>query len=184
MQADGPVPSRDRGVAFALAEQSRGRLQKHLVKLVPTLYRYTFDPNPKIAAAMKQVWEALVPEPKKTLAAHLPQVLDHVTAGLTDRLWRAREASCSALAELLAGRTWDEVGACLPDMQQKLMRALDDIKESVRKAALSAWRALTSVAARLCDQGAAPRGQAVALLEGLLPTLLELGISHAQVPRA
>ena len=44
-----------KGVAFALAEQSRGRLQKHLDKLVPALYRYTFDPNPKIAAAMKQV---------------------------------------------------------------------------------------------------------------------------------
>ena len=42
-------------MAFALGEVSRERLQKHLHKLVPTLYRYTFDPNPKIHAAMKQV---------------------------------------------------------------------------------------------------------------------------------
>ena len=31
-------------MAFALGEVSRERLQKHLHKLVPMLYRYTFDP--------------------------------------------------------------------------------------------------------------------------------------------
>ena len=35
-----------KGMAFALGEVSRERLQKHLHKLVPTLYRYTFDPTP------------------------------------------------------------------------------------------------------------------------------------------
>ncbi|KAL1527860.1 hypothetical protein AB1Y20_009236 [Prymnesium parvum] len=169
-----------KGVAFALAEQSRGRLQKHLDKLVPTLYRYTFDPNPKIAAAMKQVWEALVPEPKKALAAHFNAVLSHVREGLTDRLWRSREASCSALAELLSGRTYDEVGEVMGEIQQKLMRALDDIKESVRKAALAAWRALTSAAVRLVDQTNSHREHARELLDALLPTLLDQGISHAQ----
>ena len=44
-----------KGVAFALAGQSRQRLESHLEKLIPTLYRYTFDPNPRIAQAMKQV---------------------------------------------------------------------------------------------------------------------------------
>ena len=59
-----------KGMAFALGEVSRERLQKHLHKLVPTLYRYTFDPNPRINAAMKQVRQQLrappVPSP------HLP----------------------------------------------------------------------------------------------------------------
>merc|ERR1719274_93142 len=90
-----------KGVAFALAAQSRARLDAHLHKLLPTLYRYTFDPNPRIAQAMKQVWSALVPEPKKALSAHLPAVLIHLSDGLTDRLWRARESSAGALAELL-----------------------------------------------------------------------------------
>ena len=44
-----------KGVAFALAGQSRARLDAHLEKLIPTLYRYTFDPNPRIVQAMKQV---------------------------------------------------------------------------------------------------------------------------------
>ena len=55
-------------MAFALGEVSRERLQKHLHKLVPTLYRYTFDPNPRINAAMKQVRQELahLPSPRPT----------------------------------------------------------------------------------------------------------------------
>ena len=45
---------------------------------------------------MKQVWSALVPEPKKTLDQLLQPVLTHLGEGLNDRLWRAREASCTA----------------------------------------------------------------------------------------
>lgn len=67
------------------ASQSRSRLEKHLAKLIPTLYRYTFDPNPRIASAMRSVWDALVPEPKKALAAHLPQVMDNLREGA--RCW-------------------------------------------------------------------------------------------------
>ena len=83
-----------KGVALALAGQSRDRLDAHLDKLLPTLYRYTFDPNEKIAHAMKQVWSSLVPEPKKSLTEHLPKVLEHRIERLVDRLWRAREPSC------------------------------------------------------------------------------------------
>ena len=49
-----------KGVAFALAGQSRQRLESHLEKLIPTLYRYTFDPNPRIAQAMKQVRQCVL----------------------------------------------------------------------------------------------------------------------------
>ena len=37
------------GVAFALAEHSHDALKAHLPVLVPTLYRHTFDPNPKVS---------------------------------------------------------------------------------------------------------------------------------------
>jgi len=53
-----------KGVAFALAEQSREALEEHLPTLLPTLYRYTHDPNPRVAGAMRQLWAALVPNPK------------------------------------------------------------------------------------------------------------------------
>jgi proteasome component ECM29 len=168
-----------KGVAFALAEQSRSKLEAHMHKLVPTLYRYTFDPNPKIASAMKQVWSALVPEPKKTLLAHLKAVMAHLVDGITSREWRARESSCAALAELLSGRTHSEVGPQLLEIHTRLMRALDDIKDSVRKAALGAWRALASVINRLSDGALAPPAQARAVLDAILPHLLEHGVPHS-----
>ena len=69
---------------------------------------------------MKAVWAELVPVPKKALTTHLTAVLAHLKAGLTDRLWRAREASCLALADLLPGREWDE----LKDSLEALTTAL------------------------------------------------------------
>ena len=128
---------------------------------------------------MKQVWSSLVPEPKRALAAQLPAVLAHLLDGIISREWRAREASCMALAELLSGRTHDEVAGSLTEMHTRLMRAVDDIKESVRKAAQSAWRGLSSVLNRLCDGALAPAKQAEATLGLVLPTLLDKGISHS-----
>jgi proteasome component ECM29 len=106
------------------------------------------------------VWQSLVPEPKRTLAAHLPAVLAHLLDGVVGREWRAREASCLAMAEILSGRTFDELGAHISELHDKLLRAVDDIKESVRKAALASWRALSSVLSRLVDGAHAPAEQA------------------------
>ena len=168
-----------KGVAFALAGQSRERLDAHLPKLIPTLYRYIFDPNERIASAMKQVWSSLVPDPKKALTKYLGPVMAHLIEGVTDRLWRSREASCYALAEALAGRTYAEVGPTLCELHEKLIRCVDDIKDSVRKAALAAWRSLSSVINRLCDGSLAPASQAEEVLGIILPGLIERGISHA-----
>ena len=109
------------------------------------------------------MWSSLVPEPKKALTEHLPAVLNHLMEGMIGREWRAREASCAALGEVLAGRTYDEVASYLVELHARLLRATDDIKESVRLAALQAWRSLSSVINRLCDGTLAPKAQAEAL---------------------
>ena len=54
------------------------------------------------------------------------------------------------------------------------MRALDDIKETVRKAALTAWRSFSSVCNRLVDGTHAPESQAQEVLDVLLPTLVRV----------
>ena len=72
------------------------------------------------------------------------------------------------------------------------MRAFDDIKETVRVAALTCWRALCSVCTRLCSagggggattsKGAGGGGAASGARGGgstLLPLLLERGVGHA-----
>ena len=55
------------------------------------------------------MWSALVPDPKRSLTEHFPAVLAHLNEGITGREWRARESSCTAMAELLSGRTYSEV---------------------------------------------------------------------------
>ena len=125
-----------------------------------------------------QVWSALVPEPKKTLEEQLQPVLDHLEEGLADRLWRAREASCLAVSDALPGRSWADLKAHLEALFVRVMRALDDVKETVRKAALSAWRSVCGAAIRLSDTANAPAEQAHAVLSLVLPLLLESGLTH------
>mmetsp|Transcript_1566 Transcript_1566/g.5053 ORF Transcript_1566/g.5053 Transcript_1566/m.5053 type:complete len:1137 (-) Transcript_1566:498-3908(-) len=168
-----------KGVAFALAEHSREALDEHLPSLLPSLYRHTHDPNPRVAGAMRQLWASLVPDPKQALTAHLQPVLRHLCDSLGDRLWRAREGACLALAELLPGRTHAELAPMLSELHTKLLRTLDDIKETVRAAAEAAWRALCSACVRLTDGAKATEAEAGAVLAVVLPALLDGGVLNA-----
>jgi proteasome component ECM29 len=78
-------------------------------------------------------------------------VLAHVLEGLGDRMWRAREAACLALSELLPGRTYAQLAPVLGELHTKLLRVLDDVKETVREAALKGWRALCSACVRFVE---------------------------------
>ena len=47
-------------------------------------------------------------------------VLEHLCESLGDRLWRAREGACLALAELLPGRTHAELAPKLAELHTKV----------------------------------------------------------------
>lgn len=168
-----------KGVAFALAEHSKEALEEHLPSLLPSLYRHTHDPNPRVAGAMRQLWASLVPDPKQALTAHLQPILRHLCDSLGDRLWRAREGACLGLAELLPGRTHAELAPMLAELHTKLLRALDDIKETVRAGAKAAWRALCSACVRLTDGSKATEAEAGSVLAVVLPALLDGGLLNA-----
>lgn len=60
----------NQGAAFGfttIAAQAGEQLAPYLPKIVPRLYRYQFDPNPKIQMAMSSIWQALVSDNKKTV---------------------------------------------------------------------------------------------------------------------
>jgi proteasome component ECM29 len=66
--------SSKKGAAFgfsSIAATAREELKPHLPLLVPRLYRYKYDPNPRVQLAMTSIWTAVVPESKK--AVSLPQ---------------------------------------------------------------------------------------------------------------
>lgn len=62
-----------KGAAFgfaAIANLSSDELNKYLPKIVPKLYRYQFDPVPKIQHSMKSIWRAMVPSTQKVVSYH------------------------------------------------------------------------------------------------------------------
>ena len=91
------------------------------------------------------------------------------------RLWRNREASCNALSDLLQGRRWAEVKTKLSDVWSMTLRAVDDIKESVRAAAAVLVKTLRSLTLRLCDPQVTPSGEAGQAVSLALPLMLEKG---------
>ncbi|XP_034043433.1 proteasome adapter and scaffold protein ECM29 [Thalassophryne amazonica] len=164
-----------KGAAFGfhmIAAKAGEQLAPFLPQLVPRLYRYQFDPNLSVRQAMTSIWDALVTD-KTLVDKYLKEILQDVISNLTSNIWRIRESSCLALNDLIHGRQADDLIEHLAEMWETLFRALDDIKESVRKAADLALKTLSKVCTRMCESSGVAAQRTVAVL---LPTLLEKGI--------
>lgn len=168
-----------KGAAFAtgeLARRAKEQIEPHLPQLVPKLYRNSFDPNPKIAHSMHSILETLVPDLKAALQTHIHEILKDLLHNCVDPQWRTREASCNALADILAAREWNDVKDELKDLWERCFRVLDDIKESVRKAAEGYKKALSTLTLRLCDPSYTNRDHGRVALEIALPHLMSKGL--------
>uniref|UniRef100_A0A7N6AKQ8 Ecm29 proteasome adaptor and scaffold n=1 Tax=Anabas testudineus TaxID=64144 RepID=A0A7N6AKQ8_ANATE len=164
-----------KGAAFGfhmIAAKAGEQLAPFLSQLVPRLYRYQFDPNLSIRQAMTSIWDALVTD-KTLVDKYLKEILQDVISNLTSNTWRVRESSCLALNDLVRGRQADDLMEHLAEMWETLFRVLDDIKESVRKAADLTLKTLSKVCIRMCESTGSAAQRIVAIL---LPTLLEKGI--------
>jgi len=147
-----------------------------LPKIVPKLYRYQFDPTPKIKDSMASIWSALVTEPTKTLDKYLPDILEEISVNLTNNQWRVRESCCMALVDLLRGRSLDSALDKLGSLWSSLFRVMDDIKESVRLAAAKAAESMSRVCVRMCDPEQYGPSSAAKAVKATLPPLLNKGL--------
>uniref|UniRef100_A0A673HQU1 Proteasome-associated protein ECM29 homolog n=1 Tax=Sinocyclocheilus rhinocerous TaxID=307959 RepID=A0A673HQU1_9TELE len=164
-----------KGAAFGfniIAAKAGEQLAPFLPQLVPRLYRYQFDPNLAIRQAMTSIWDALVTD-KTIVEKYFKEILQDVISSLTSNMWRVRESSCLALNDLIRGRQADEIIDRLSEIWETLFRVLDDIKESVRKAADLTLKTLSKVCVRMCESTGVTAQRTVAVL---LPTLLDKGI--------
>ena len=87
---------------------------------------------------MTRLWDSLIKDPQAAIADNIGAILRELckTASSADN-WREREAACSALTDVLAhGRTAGDVTPILEDLWRAVLRSIDDIKDSVRDAAL------------------------------------------------
>ncbi|KAJ3681025.1 hypothetical protein LUZ60_015514 [Juncus effusus] len=168
-----------RGAAFGfskIAKQAGEALQPHLRSLIPRLVRYQYDPDKNVQDAMAHIWKSIVNDPKKTIDEYYDLIMDDLLMQCGSRLWRSRESSCLAIADLIQGRRFNQVGEHLKRIWTAAFRAMDDIKETVRNSGDSLCRALSSLTTRLCDLSLTDASDARQTMDVVLPFLLSEGI--------
>ena len=146
--------------------------------LLPRLFRAQHDPSPKVAEAMGAIWSALVGgDGRGALDAHFDAIARDVVREMGGRTWRGRQAACAALADLLqGGRRWPQLAPHLAEFWGMALRALDDVKPSVRAQALATARTLRGTSLRLMDASQTPPRDVAACCSALLPLMLERGL--------
>ncbi|KAK4773586.1 hypothetical protein SAY87_028605 [Trapa incisa] len=168
-----------RGAAYGfskIAKQAGDALQPHLRLLIPRLIRYQYDPEKNVQDAMSHIWKSLITDSKKTIDDHLDLIMDDLLTQCGSRLWRSREASCLALADIIQGQKFDQIGKYLRQIWTSAFRAMDDIKETVRNSGDKLCRAISSLTIRLCDVSLTEVAESRQAMDTVLPFLLKEGI--------
>uniref|UniRef100_A0A1D1XKS2 Proteasome-associated protein ECM29 n=1 Tax=Anthurium amnicola TaxID=1678845 RepID=A0A1D1XKS2_9ARAE len=168
-----------RGAAFGfsrIAKQAGDALQPHLHSLIPRLVRYQYDPDKNVQDAMGHIWKSIVSDPKKTIEEQFDPIVEDLLLHSGSRLWRSREASCLALADIIQGRNFDQVAKHLKQLWTAAFRAMDDIKETVRNSGHSLHRAVSSLTVRLCDVSLTAVSDTSRTMDIVLPFFLVEGI--------
>lgn len=193
------------GAAFGLQSISgiaKIKMQPYLGKIVPRLFRYKYDPTPKIQNSMLSIWDAVVIDNKETMELYYWEILDDVTTNLTHTEWRTRIACCLAIRDLVRRPTGlrlrstdpkkkivvdvddamevddeDKVAEVeLKKLWEQLFKVMDDIHEGTREAA----EGTANILAKLCvvsvssDHGKS----STAVSSSVLPFFLKTGVTH------
>jgi proteasome component ECM29 len=162
------------------AAEMRTALKGHLGKLIPRILRGCHSPNKETRAQMMNLWNGLTgggAEARSAITQHLLVTVDTLIEDTTSKLWRTRLGACGALAQVLVGRSWIELGggpAVLFDDDvisktttevttagvrllrtwRVAMRSLDDVRVNVREAGEALGRGVRSLTLRLVDPNA------------------------------
>ncbi|KAJ5477232.1 hypothetical protein N7539_007376 [Penicillium diatomitis] len=141
-------------------------------KIYPKLFRYRFDPNPNVQRSMNSIWQALVKDPTVVVDTHFDQIMeDLLKSMLSGREWRVRQASCAAVADLVSGQRPEKYAQHLDEIYSRAFKLLDDIKESVRTAALKLCQTVTNSVIRTLETDGSDK-RAIVLLGSAVPFLL------------
>lgn len=189
------------GAAFSLqaisTEHTKENMLPFISKIVPKLYRYKYDPTPKIQNQMIQIWDSIIKDNNQTLDLYYWEILDDLSKNLTNTEWRTRIASTLALRDLIRRpgglrlksiennkehKDADkmETDAILePELNflwSQLFRVMDDIHEGTREAAEGTAKLLSKICVNSvsCDHG---EKRSFLITNAVLPILLE-GIVH------
>ena len=159
------------GLSNILSDASTDGFLTKNPKIYPALFRYRFDPNTNVRNSMNDIWAAIVKEPAKTIDLQFDSIMSDLFKNILGKEWRVRQASCAAIADLVQGRTFEKYEKYLAKIWELTFKVCDDIKESVRDAAMSLARVLTGVLTRGLEAGESS-SNADKMLKQVLPFLL------------
>lgn len=192
------------------SDEIKKALQPYLANLIPRLLRACNDPNKQTREQMESLWIGLTgggSEARTLINSHFLSTIDSLLEDATNKLWRARVGACNALAEIIVGRTWNDLGGgpmlTLDDtvgMKQQTaasrllrlfrvtVRSLDDVRLTVRESGESLSRSLKSLTIRLCDSTTSKNDDALMFVPEneqsslsaaatILPWLVEKGLN-------
>lgn len=143
-------------------------------KFYPKLFRYRFDPNPNVQRSMNEIWRALVKDTSAVINDNFDLIMeDLLKSVVSGKEWRAREASCAAIADLVQGREVEKFEKYLDDIWKVAFKVLDDVKESVRVAAMKLCRTLTSMLIRNLETGDGNTKRSATMLNHAMPFLIQ-----------
>lgn len=140
-------------------------------KLYPKLFRYRFDPNTNVQRSMEEIWKALVKDPVAVVDTHFDAIVEDLLKSILGREWRMRQASCAALSDLLQGRPFPQYEKYYQEIWTAALKVLDDVKGSVRGAALGLCKTLSNSLVRQLEEGG-NASAAKAMMKEALPFLL------------
>ena len=160
------------GLSSILSDSSVNGYLAQNPKLYPKLYRYRFDPNPNVRSAMNDIWAALVQDSVSTINQHFDEIMKDLLSSILGKEWRVRQACCAAIADLIQGRPFEKYEQYLSQIWSQTFRVMDDVKSSVRDAAMSLARVLTSILVRSLEAGDSSSTSAEMMLKNVLPFLL------------
>lgn len=160
------------GLSNVLSDSSVNGYLAQNPKLYPKLYRYRFDPNPNVQRSMNDIWNALVKDSNAVIDTCFNAIMDDLLKSILGKEWRVRQASCAAIADLVQGRQIEKYEKYLDSIWSVSFKVLDDIKETVRAAAMRLCKVLTNLLILSLEVGDADSKRSQTLLEHALPFLL------------
>lgn len=140
-------------------------------KLYPKLYRYRFDPNPNVQRSMNDIWKALVKDSNGVIETHFDAIILDLLKSIHGKEWRVRQASCAAIADLISGRPFQQYEKYYGEIWTKALKVLDDVKGSVREAAMRLCMGMANTLTRQLEESGVS-ASAKDMMSSTLPFLL------------
>ncbi|KAG8157272.1 hypothetical protein KVR01_012980 [Diaporthe batatas] len=140
-------------------------------KLYPKLFRYRFDPNTNVQRSMNDIWKALVKDSNAVIEEHFDAIINDLLKSIHGKEWRVRQASCSAIADLISGRPFQKYEKYYGEIWTKALKVLDDVKATVRNEALKLCMGMANTLTRQLEEGGA-KASARDMMSSTLPFLL------------